>query len=724
VPEDVLVAHIERSGGRAHKLRDLARTLGVPKHDWRAFREQVRVLVESGRLRQGTNRRVAPATGGDGIVGRLQGLRGGGAFLLREDAPDVYVSAANQRDAVHGDLVSARLRRTRGRLEALVERVVERGRSVLVGTLQTSPHGWFLVPDDARIVRDLRLEPGIVEPRHDQVGFKAIARIAGMARDGDLLCELVAILGRPDAPGVRTRALKAEFDLPESFAAEVEASVAAARPPSSQELGRREDFSALLAFTIDPHDAKDHDDAVTLQRLPEGGFELGVHIADVSHYVPPNSAVDVEGEARATSVYLADCVVPMLPEILSNHVCSLRPGVPRLTLSVLLRFDVHGVLQGARLAESWIVSRVKLSYQAAEALFGDREPAPGHWATSSSEASGEASWPGLPSWTDLRPRLRNALADMRHLATLLRAQRMAAGSLDIETTELRAEHDAHGRVIGMQVREDLESYGVIEEFMLAANQAVARTLTAAHQPLLWRTHDVPDGRAAEELRLFLKKLGIEWSYADPPSQQDFQRLLRAITRRPERKYLMYRVLRSLKKAQYEARRKPHFGLAFAQYTHFTSPIRRYPDLYNHRLVRHLIRGGGTSGADPGRRGGALVELGVHTSERELAAADAERASLKLKLCELLVDRAGETGTGCISAITDHGLYVDVAAWHAEGLVHVSSMNDDDWVPDLQRTQIRGARSRRTLRFGQEVRVQLLHVDPDRRQIDLALVRER
>jgi ribonuclease R len=413
----------------------------------------------------------------------------------------------------------------------------------------------------------------------------------------------------------------------------------------------------------------------------------------------------------------------MLPELLSNHVCSLRPGVPRLTQSAFMRFDAEGAMAGSRLAETWIVSRVKLSYQAAEALFERREPPAGHWAVSAREASGETPHPELPDWDVLRPQLAGVLADMRHLAALLRRRRMQAGALEIETSELRVQRDQDGRIVGIATREDLESYRVIEEFMLAANRTVAERLAAAQQPLLWRSHDTPDERAAEELRQFLKKLGIEWSFGDPPSNQDFQRVIRAVARRPEHKYLMFRVLRSLKKAQYEARRRPHFGLAFEQYTHFTSPIRRYPDLYNHRLVRQLLRGSRATD-DPGRRGAALSELGAHTSEREVAAAEAERASLKLAVCEALVDQVGATAVGCISAITDHGLYVDVPAWHAEGLVHVSSFRADDWVPDVQRTQLRSTRSRRTLRFGQEVRVELLHVDPDRRQIDLALVHER
>jgi ribonuclease R len=281
-------------------------------------------------------------------------------------------------------------------------------------------------------------------------------------------------------------------------------------------------------------------------------------------------------------------------------------------------------------------------------------------------------------------------------------------------------HDARGRVVDIAKRAYLESYELIEEFMLAANQAVARSLAAANLPLLWRVHGEPDYQSCEELRLFLKKLGIVWVPENPVTNRDYQVLLRSIDRRPERRYLMFKVLRSLQKARYAGRHHGHFGLAFSQYTHFTSPIRRYPDLYNHRLVRHLIAPDPRAAGDALRTGEALAYLGEHTSEREIRAADAERAALKLKMCEYLQSRLGETTRGYVSSITDYGFYADLPEWNAEGLVHTRDLQDDDYAPDPLRTLLRGSLSGRTFRFGQQVDVRLVRVDPDRRQIDLCL----
>jgi ribonuclease R len=720
ISDAAVLEYFERSGRRPLKLRDVARALDIPRRDWPALRAVVERLESDGRLRRGPNRRYQSSRSPDVVVGRLQGVRAGAAFILRDGAPDVYVRPENLGIAVHGDVVMARLRRERGRTEGVVERVVRPARSLIAGTLEHDGAAWFLVPDEARIARDVNLSASAVQPQPAQRGHKALVRLRGAGRASELFGDVITILGPPDHPGVRSRALLAEYDLAEAFEDAVLAAVEDARPPALAELAARDDLSHLVAFSIDPVDAKDHDDAVSIERLPGGGFELGVHIADVSWYVPPETLVDLEAERRGTSVYLADRVVPMLPELLSNHVCSLRPGVPRFVLSAFLRYDRDAVVQDTRFACGWIASRAKLSYPAADALLAGREPEPGHYATHSSEDSGEAAWPGARPWAEVRASLAAALADMRHLSRLLRARRFAAGSLDIDTPELKVVHDARGRVVGIEQRQELESYSLIEEFMLAANQAVARALAASRLPLLWRVHEPPDGAKAEELRLFLKKLGIVWTPGDPPDQADYQRLLRAIERRPERKYLMYRVLRSLKKAQYEARHRGHFGLAFTHYTHFTSPIRRYPDLYVHRLLRALVGAPAKSDRDGARTGGALRELGGHTSEREMVAAEAERASLKLHACELLQERVGDTTRGYISAVADHGLYVDLVDWNAEGLVHVSRLGGDDWQPDLHRTRLVGARTRRVWQFGQEVRVQLVRADPDRREIDLVM----
>ena len=721
ISERKLLAYFESSGRRPLKLRDVARALAVPRRDWPELRTLVRRMEQEGKLRRGPNRRFQSSQSPDLVVGRRQGVRAGFAFILRADAPDVYVRAENLGPALHGDVVMARLRRSRGRLEGVVEKVVEQGRHVLAGTLDHDGATWLLVPDEERIARDVLLDESTIQPNERQRGHKALVRILRADRDAALHGDIVTILGPPDAPGVRSAALVAEFGLEARFEAAVLASIEDVRPPAAAEFAGREDLSGLLTFTIDPLDARDHDDAVSLVRLPGGQLELGVHIADVSHYVQPDTLVDQEAERRGTSVYLADQVVPMLPEMLSNFVCSLRPGVPRLTLSAFLCFDSDGVLRESRLCESWIASRVKLSYQAAEALMNGAEPEAGHFATHSSEESGEAPWGGARAWEEIRDEVRAALGDMRQLARKLRARRFAAGSLDIDTPEYKLVHDARGRVARLEERADLESYRLIEEFMLAANQVVARTLSEARQPLLWRVHETPDSGKAEELRLFLKKLGIVWSPSDPPDQGDFQHVLRAIDRRPERKYLMFRVLRSLKKAQYEARYSGHFGLAFLHYTHFTSPIRRYPDLYIHRLVRRMLGGRAGSDADPARFAGALKELGIHTSAREVAAAEAERASLRLHVCEMLQDKVGEITSGVVSTIADHGLYIDLTEWNTDGLVHMSRLTDDDYTPDLHHTAMIGARTRRVWRFGQAVRVQLLRADPDRRQIDLSLV---
>jgi ribonuclease R len=559
-----------------------------------------------------------------------------------------------------------------------------------------------------------------VQPQPAQRGHKALVRLRGAGRESELLGDIVTILGPADRPGVRSAALLAEFDLAPAFEDAVLASVEDVQAPGEPEFAGREDLSALVAFTIDPADAKDHDDAVSVTRTATG-FELGVHIADVSWYVVPDTLVDLEAERRGTSVYLSDRVVPMLPEILSNHVCSLRPGVPRLVLSAFMHYDREGELRDTRLACGWIVSRAKVSYPAADALLAGREPEPGHVATHAGEDSGEAPWPGVRSWEETRPAIVAALLDMRHLSGLLRRRRFAAGSLAIETPEFKVVRDPGGHVASIEERPHLESYSVIEEFMLAANQAVARALAAARLPLLWRVHEVPDAAKVEELRRFLKKLGVVWTPGEPASNADYVRLLAAVERRPERKYLMFRVLRSLQKARYEGRHQGHFGLAFTHYTHFTSPIRRYPDLYVHRLVRQVVAAPSRGDSDGARSGGALRELGVHTSEREIVAAEAERASLKLHVCELLQERVGDTGDGFVSAVADHGLYVDLPDWNAEGLVHVSRMTDDVYEPDLHRTELVGVRTRRRWRFGQAVRVQVVRVDPDRRQIDLVLV---
>jgi ribonuclease R len=414
----------------------------------------------------------------------------------------------------------------------------------------------------------------------------------------------------------------------------------------------------------------------------------------------------------------------MLPEALSTHLCSLRPGVARLTRSALLRFDIDGDLRDWRLSNSWIVSRCKLSYEAAQSLVDGRSPEESHWAVFEAGPGEEEPHPRAETWAGLQEGLVRDLQDMAFLAARLRRRRLADGALELETPEYVVRHDEQGRVLHVAQRESLQSCTWIEEFMLRANQVVARSLARARLPLLWRVHEEPQFQGVEELRQFLRKLGIHWTPSDEITQRDYQQLLKMLHRRPERLYLMYRVLRSLQKARYDAQHRPHFGLAFEHYTHFTSPIRRYPDLHNHRLVDLLVRQPQeTSRRLPPDvpRGASLRHLGEWLSEREVSANEAERASLKLRVCESLLDHLGQEAQGWVSGITDFGLFIDVPEWGADGLIHVESLQDDHYSADPLRTQLRGDVSGRTFRFGQPLRVSLVRVDPDRRQIDLCLV---
>ena len=711
------------------RVRDLASALQIPKSEWTELRKLLRRLQAPQHLKSATSRhpiskKRTHKSDSHLVSGRVQGTRRGFAFLIRDDGKDdIYISSANLRDAVHGDSVQARLQRTRGRMEGVVEEVSKRARRVLAGTLLADAGRWYLSPDDDRVGRDLLLSNPQKQPDKAQAGHKALARITGSDGKGHTFAELVEVLGPADAPGVRMYALRAEFSLPDAFPEVVLREVASFKPPTEEQLQQREDFSMLRTFTIDPHDAKDHDDAVSLQRRPQGGFELGVHIADVAQYVQLGSALDGEALERGTSVYLADTVVPMLPEALSNHLCSLRPGVARLTRSAILQFDVDANLLDWRLSSSWIVSRAKLSYQAAQAIVDGTELEEGHTATFEPGPGEDQAHSQATAWKELLPELKQDLGDMAFLASRLRGKRFKKGALALETPEIVLQHDELGRVLNVRVKQSLQSYSWIEEFMLMANQVVARSLAAAHLPLLWRVHENPRLQGVEELRRFLHKLGIQWKPEEPVSHRDYQQLIKVIETRPEKRYLMYRILRSLQKARYDARHHGHYGLAFNQYTHFTSPIRRYPDLHNHRLVGVFIEHGQNSSRFLPKgtpTASSAHQLGESLSAREASATDAERASIKLRVCEYLVSHLGEEADGFISGVTEFGIFIDIPEWGAEGLIHVENLKDDHYSSDPEHTQLRGDVSGRTFRFGQRLRVCLVRVDPDRRQIDLGL----
>jgi ribonuclease R len=478
-------------------------------------------------------------------------------------------------------------------------------------------------------------------------------------------------------------------ELPVEFPDEVEAEAAAlhARGITAAELEGREDLRELLVFTIDPADAKDHDDALSIRALEDGTWEVGVHIADVSHYVRPGTALDLEALARGTSIYLVDRVIPMLPHALSSDLCSLRPGEDRLALSVLLTLDGEARVQRHRLVRAVIRSRHKLAYEQAQAV--------------------------LDGGARIDVETDTALGQLVALSRALRRDRQERGSLDFDLPEARVILGSAGEPTDIQRVPRLESHRLIEDFMLLANETVARQGSAARAPFLYRIHEKPDEGRLEQLREFAGTLGYRLGKGTP---RDLQRLLVQAAGRPDEALLATVVLRSMKQARYSEQNAGHFGLAAHHYTHFTSPIRRYPDLVVHRLSgqRFIDRESGGPGNE------ALAEIARHSSERERVAVSAERDSVELKKVEFMQRHLGEEFDGTIGGVKAFGFFVLLDAFFVEGLVHVSSLADDYYLFLEDQYALVGENSRRRFRLGDRVRVRVAAVNLEERQIDFLL----
>jgi ribonuclease R len=512
--------------------------------------------------------------------------------------------------------------------------------------------------------------------------------VAEVPDDGP--AHLVEVLGADDRPEWDLPGLASQFRLRTRFPKGAEAEAQAHHPPGAAERRGRLDLRDRLTFTIDPEDARDHDDALSVRPEGEGRWEVGIHIADVSHYVPPDSALDREAELRGTSVYLPGGVVPMLPERLSADLCSLRPDCDRLALSVLVVLDARGGLHGTRFEESVIRSRHRLHYgEVQEALEGRAI---------------------LPS------ELQQAVETLTALARTLRARRRTAGALDLEVPEIKVWVDERGRPLRIERREHLESHELIEEFMLLANRCVGGEGARRSSGLLYRVHDLPSERKLADLERMLKALGLP----SPGSLSDPARALQMILGvplDPARRRLLHRlVLRSLARARYHARDSGHFGLATREYCHFTSPIRRYPDLHNHRRVREWIRGKPTGAWDPH----ALEGLADRCSALEQGATEAEREGVKVKSLRFIEGRLGDEASGIITGLVPQGFFVELDDDPVEGFVRIGRDLDDQFTLDPAGVRLTGRRTRRRFALGDPVRVIIARVDIPARECDLAL----
>ncbi len=632
------------------------------------------------------------------VVGRLVSGRGGYGFVVPEDgSDDVYVSAENMGKAFHGDKVVVRILRTRKgpAREGSIIKILKRAKQSLVGTYHKGKFYEHVEPDDRKISKDIYIAPD--NSRGALNGQKVVVALldwidANMGPQG----KVVEVLGYPDEPGMDILSLIKEFGFPLSFPEEVEEKLDnLPERVEKKELQRRLDLRNKNCFTIDPADAKDHDDAVSLEIKPNGNYLLGVHIADVSHYVREDSALDRDALKRGTSVYLVDRVIPMLPEKLSNNVCSLKPHRNRLTFSVIMELTPQGERVGYQIKESVIKSKAKLNYNEVQKFFD----------------SGDAS-------KSIKG-LEEDLLEMRKLSRKLLEKRLEKGSLDFDLPEAHVVLGRDGRVLDIFEVARLESHRLIEEFMLLANRTVAKHVSHLAVPFLYRIHEEPDQDKMEAFSDFVSTLGYSFKVSGKIRPKKIQKFLKSLEGKPEEKLINEILLRSLKKACYAPENIGHFGLAFSHYTHFTSPIRRYPDLLVHRLLKELQEGKYTFQRQR-KLLQRLPKIGEITSEKERLADEAERESIKIKQIEFMQDKLGEEYEGLICGVVPFGFFVRLENLLTEGLVRVSSLDDDYYLFDERGRRWVGRRTKRVYKLGDRVKVQVVRVDKEQKEIDFVL----
>ena len=695
-----ILSFLATHGDRAYRPHEIGKRLNVNNHGrYQALLGVIEALKDAGEvvtLRGGRiQHKAAPTHEATGTIS--VNPQGFGFVLLSEPealaGTEVFVRGNRMRTALHGDTVRVALaapekgsRDPDEKRQAEVLDVVERATTQTVGTFEVLGKGGWVKPDNRKLTHD------VFVPRDGWAGAtpgdKVVVSIDSFddpkaAPEGRVL----SVLGRADAPGVDVLAIAMSHGTRSDFPAEVEKDAEAIRPGvSKKEAARRLDLRDLPVFTIDPEDAKDFDDAIHTRDLGDGLTEVGIHIADVSHYVPVGSALDDEAFARATSTYLVDRVIPMLPEALSNGVCSLRPKEDKLTYSVILSVDGGGNVHSYEIRETVIHSKHRFTYDGAQAVL-DGGDGP----------------------------LKEEVLRAGRLAEALTKKRMAEGAIDFDVPEVRVKLDEAGQPVDIVLKERKPANRLIEEFMLLANRAVAEEADKRNRPLVYRIHDVPNQERIAALGEYVRPFGYELKHDEGVvTRSALNTLLREVKGSPEAPVIEQAAIRSMSKAVYSPDNIGHYGLGFEHYAHFTSPIRRYPDLIVHRLLKqyHASESGPVPTTD------ALAAQAKHCSEREYEATQAERESVRLKQVEYAEQHVGDSFDGVVVGVTKFGVFVEMRALLTEGLVHVREMNDDYWEFDPRRYALVGRNSGRRIRAGDACRVTIVSADPETRQVDL------
>jgi ribonuclease R len=635
-----------------------------------------------------------------GPIEEMEGIilfnRSGNAFVeIQGQAQDVMIPENYTGLAFHEDRVIIRLNNTKkgGRVKGRVVDVVERARTTFPGVIFQNDKSFFGIPDNHKIGTDF-----FIPSKHlngAKAGDKVVIKFEEWENERlNPIGAVEAVLGRPGDMRAEGDAILAEFGFPLQFPKEVEDECSSiARTISNSEVDKRKDLRAITTFTIDPDDAKDFDDAISFERLENGHMRIGVHIADVTHYVQPNSKIEKEAQNRATSVYLVDRVIPMLPETLSNDLCSLRPNEDKLTFSVLFEMN-----DKANVVETWIGKTVihsdhRFSYEDAQKIITNKQ---GKYA--------------------------EELGSVNALALILRKQRMEHGAIAFEKSEVKFKLDGEKKPIDVHFKVQKEANKLIEEFMLLANKAVAIKIGKKSKPsdviktFIYRVHDQPDPIKLKEFGHFVQRFGYNLDLSTPKHvANSINSLLKMVKGKPEQNIVEMLAIRTMAKAEYTTKNIGHFGLAFPHYSHFTSPIRRYPDMIAHRLLFEYLHGG-VSANDTG-----VEKLCKHSGLMERKAANAERQSTKLYQVLYMKDAVGEVFDGVVSGVTEWGVFVEIAANKCEGLVRLRDIEGDYFFYDQKNMSIVGQRTKQTIQLGEKVQVRVEAADVEDRRIDLKIV---
>ena len=687
--------------------RDLMRMLRIPRDERVSFRRRLKALVNAGELLQVRGNRFGLPEKMDLVVGRLTTNPGGFGFVVPDQSEpgegrsDIYIAAANLSEAMHGDRVVARVERhTERGAEGRIIRILERSQASIVGRYEVDEAGLgYVVPFDRRVLTDVHVPTG--QSSSAERGEMVVVEITRWptATRGPV-GRVVEVLGRIDEPGVDTKIIIRKFGIPDTHSEEAVAE--ATRLGSvvrDRDIKGRTDFRGVTTVTIDGEHARDFDDAITIERLANGHFWLGVHIADVSHYVTEGSALDEEAYDRGTSVYFTERAVHMFPAELATGLCSLNPDVDRLVQSCLMEVDQRGTVVRYEMHDGVIHSNARMTYTSVNAILTDRDP--------------EMMFEYQP----LVPMFQL----MRELFDVLNRRRRRRGSIDFDLPEAEVILSEIGEIEAIVASERNIAHRIIEEFMLLANETVAAHLEGHGVPALHRVHEAPDAKKVEEFEAFITTLGYSLAARGRAlTPKHFQKLIDRMRGTPEERPIAALMLRTMQKARYDAASLGHFGLAVEHYTHFTSPIRRYPDLVVHRMLRESRQG---SIADARREEleEELPETARHSSEMERRADEAEREQLQWKKVRFMANKVGDEYSGFITGVAPFGLFVELVEHYVEGLVHVSSMADDYYRFVEQEHVLRGEHTKKSYRLGDRVEVQVVRVDMERRQVDLGLV---